>query len=275
MLAQWRKAAGRAPTTFVAMASLAFLLLCGQPALAKRFHFDPASCKHDTGHMYIALGRAVIAVPTPKQAAMLLDPLQPDASHLKAPDPAEPVGCFGNPLQSGGFGLFWSNSLTSNAPGDRKLGVPDRVRLLKTFTEPGDPDGEWDIENMERDIAKEMCRRAAVTEVLSNDLVACRMKQTLPGVPEIDWAASYTAKKGTYTTPDGRPFVVNCGPDLFSSGVDDCTVDYQLTKDVGLNYEFRPYLGSDPIPITRIISFDKSLRAIVDRAVVKGYAWPK
>lgn len=265
----------RLPAAISVLAPLAFLLLFGQPAWAEEFHFNPASCAHNTGHMYIALGRTVLTVPTPKQADMLLDPLQRDEPHLKAPDPAEPVGCFGNPLQSGSFGLFWSNSLTSNAPGDRKLGVPARVRLLRTFVNLDGPHGEWIMEKTRRDIANDECRTAAVTELLPNGLVACRTKPTRPNVPEIDWAASYIARKEIYTTPDSHPFVINCGSYLFTSGVNYCEIEYTLAPDVGVDYEFRPYLGSYPISINNIITFDKSLRSIIKHSIVRHYMWSK
>ena len=94
------------------LAALGLLLLFDHVAWAQHFHFDPASCKHNTGHMYVALGRSVIAVPARGSGVAVVNPLGPKRPHLKAPDPAEPVGCFGNPMQSGSYELFWSSTLT-------------------------------------------------------------------------------------------------------------------------------------------------------------------
>jgi hypothetical protein len=258
------------------LAPLVSLFLCGQLAWAQRFHFDPSSCKHNTGHMYVAFGRSVFV--TPAQANAVVDPLQPNAPHLKAPDPAEPAGCFGNPLQSDSYHLLGSATLTGSAPGNAKLGVPDGLELinLQMFKDWQGSGGEWILEQNERKIANKTCRIAAVQEDLSNGFHACRIKLIKPAnAPEVDWAASYIAKKNIYTTPLGRPFVINCGPLMFSNALDYCDAEYELTSDLGVYYEFRPYHTAHPISIDQIIAFDKFLRAAVEAALVKDYPWPK
>lgn len=258
------------------LAFLALLFAFGQSAWAKEFHFDPASCKHDTGHMYVALGRTVFVTPTPKQANSIVDP-NPGLPHPKPPDPTEPAGCFGNPLQSGSFGLFWSATLTGAAPGNTTLGAPDYLAIfnLNRRNRLSSQAGEWGMQRVNLRIAEDECSGSTVQEDLPNGLVACRIRPTDPKVPQADWRASYIAKKDVYTTPLGKPFVVICGPGLFSGPIGHCDVAYELNSDIGVTYNFAPYHAANPITFDKIIAFDKSLRAAIEAAVVKDYPWPK
>ena len=76
-------------------------------------------------------------------------------------------------------------------------------------------------------------------------------------------------------TPLGKPFDVNCGPGLFSSGIGQCDVAYMVNPGIGISYRFQPYKSSHPIPIDQIIAYDKLLRSAIDRALVRDYPWPE
>lgn len=259
------------------LASLVLVLLFGQSTWAKGFHFNPASCKHDTGNMYVALGWSVFVVPTPAQADSVVDP-QPDLPHPKPPDPDAPIGCFGNPLQSRSFGLLWSARLDGHAPENTKLGVPDLLELISLYNGNSErtQGGTRGQKSLERKIAEATCRRATVREDLPNGLVACRIKPVKPeNAPRKDWAASYIAKTDAYTTPLGRKFVVNCDPGLFSTGIGYCQVNYEYNNDIDVWYKFSPYNSAHPISIDHIIAFDRSLRTAIEAAMVKGYPWSK
>ncbi len=269
---------GRAGVTARLIAPLVLLLLCAQPAWAQHFHFDPASCKHDTGHMYIAFGRTVLTVPTPKQADAVVDPIHPGEAHLTAPDPTDPTGCSGNPLQSDSYASFDSITLLGAAPENTELGVPDLLLIvnLNRGVSLSAQDGAWAPQRDNHDIAEELCRTATVREQLPNGLMACRVKPTEPAnAPRVDWGASYIAKKNVYSAPLGRTFVVICSPGLYSDGIGYCNVTYQISHDIGLTYRFQPHLTTHPIPISQIIAFDKSLRVAIENAIVKNYPWPR
>ena len=251
--------------------ALAYLFQCGEPTVAEPFKFSPAACKHDTGNLYVALGRYVFATPSPTVAQLVIDPI-PASRRLKVPDPNEPVGCLGNPLQSDSHALLHSMLVES------KSRFPDLLTLYnlrRSSSAADEKDEEWMAEVSAVHIADSVCRTATLRENSANGFLGCRIKPAdSPNTRQEDWAASYISQSEGYGTPLGKPFIVNCGPGLFSNGIGQCDVAYAVKPGVGVSYRFQPYRGSHPIPIEHIIVFDKSLRLEIERALVKDYRWP-
>jgi hypothetical protein len=150
---------------------------------------------------------------------------------------------------------------------------PDLFQLFNLNGGSHSPDGGWWGEWSNRELVDSLCKRATLHEDLDNALVACRIRPADPpyGRQE-DWPASYIAKSEIYTTPLGKPFVINCGSNLLSTAIDHCDVAYAVYPDVGVSY--RPYYGVSPIPINQAITYDRSLREAVGAAIVKDYRWP-
>ena len=91
-----------------------------------------------------------------------------------------------------------------------------------------------------------------------------------------DWAAAYISDPNAYATPLGRPFIVVCGPNLYTGpAISKCEVGYSIAHGLAVGYDFQPYLGRSPIPIDHIIVLDRSIRAQIDAAIVKDFVWPK
>lgn len=272
-----RRTYQRAGTLRVALVSFVLLFgWCGS-SYAENFKFDPATCKHNAGSFfYVALGRYVFATPGAAMANVVIDPIS-ESRLLKVPDPSDPKGCFGNPLQSDSHALFHAITVEDAASGKRL--VPDLLTLYnldRGSSVAHGTDKEWPGEQSERKIAEGVCKRAASHEDLDNGLVACGIKPADPpyGRQE-DWPTSYIAKPEIYATPLGKPFVINCGSNLASTAIDHCDVAYAVYAGVGVSYRFRPYYGGNPIPINQAIKYDKSLREAIGRALVKDYPWPK
>jgi hypothetical protein len=250
------------------------IMHCGAAAELK---FDPTTCKHASESFYVALGRYVFATPSPAKASLGVDPVA-ESKLLKVPDPNDPVGCFDNPLQSNSHALLNTMAFGVSVAGYSNLLVPKVLTLynLRRGSSPGEgKPAEWPGEVMEQHIVERVCRTATVRENLANGLVACRIKPVNPpnARPE-DWTASYTTSPEVYTTPLGKPFIINCGPGL-RDGIDQCDVAYAINPGVGVSYQFQPFRGRHPIPIDQAIAYDKSLRDSIERALVKGYPWPE
>lgn len=256
---------------------LAILLLPYRACIAAEFKFDPATCKRNTGNLYVALGRYVFATPAPAKANLVIDPIE-ESRRIKVPDPSEPLGCFDNPLQSDSHALLHSTDFGAVDPGSGKPLVPDLLTFYNLRRGGPTSEGketEWPGQHYQYMRAERVCRTATIHEDLANGLMACRIKPVDPQNtrPE-DWTATYTAKSETYATPLGKPFVINCGPGLLSDGIDHCDVTYEMLKGLGVSYRFSPYRARNPIPIDQALNFDRSLRASTERALVKDYPWP-
>jgi len=250
---------------------------CSEPGLAASFKFDPAACKQKTGSFYVALGRYVFATPGATMGNVVIDPIEgvPGSIPLKVPDPSEPRGCFGNPLQSNSHSILHDIAL-KDVSGLTKRMAPDLFELINLNR--GAPsqgkDGDWQAEQFERETAEKSCKTAS-QENLEKGLLACRIKFANPpyGHQE-DWPVSYIAKSEIYTTPLGKSFVINCMSGSLSSAFGHCDVTYAMYPGVGVSYRFQPYQGRHPIPIDQMITYDRSLREAIENALVKDYPWP-
>jgi hypothetical protein len=235
--------------------------------------FDPSVCaQHADGKYYIALGRNVLGLPP--TGTVVIGNLNPGTGfdRLVPPDMGAPKGCYDNPEQLANYSFAYGLAPPGKPPG------PDLLQLFRTL--PGDARSsaggrEWPGETLQRDIAEHTCQRATVTEELPSGLTACRIKPS----PEAhldrieDWAASYIANPKIYTAPDGKTFVVPCGPGLFSGPAGQCEVAYTMAEGLGVYYRFQPYLGPTPIHIDHIIEFDRHLRQEIEAVVVRNYPW--
>jgi hypothetical protein len=103
---------------------------------------------------------------------------------------------------------------------------------------------------------------------------ACRIKPK-QDAPIEDWAADYVAPPDLYTTPTGRPFVVECDPAIHRSTVAWCNVAYVLRSGLAITYAFQPYHSPGPIPIEGVVTFDRALRKAIEGMLVEAYPWPK
>jgi hypothetical protein len=252
-------------------------LPCFGSALAANFKFDPAACKENTGSFYVALGHSVFETPGATMGNVVIDPIEddPGSKPLKAPDPNEPKGCFGNPLQSNSHSILHDIAVKDTGSGLTRHMVPDLFQLINLNRGSHSQDGEWPGERMVRDLVEDACKRTTLHEDLANGLIACRIKPANPpNARQEDWAAGYTAKPEIYLTPLGKTFDIDCGPGLFSHGIGQCDVAYAINSDVGLAYRFQPYRSGHPIPIDQIIAYDRSLREAIGNALVKNYPWP-
>jgi hypothetical protein len=235
-------------------------------ALRDEVQFNPKTCKRDSGNLYVALGTYVFAMPSEDQNKYIYLPLNETSLVLKVPDPGEPAGCWGNPFQLLGHRI--ANRLFSAsvgpAPDVLTLYRLDRSRLAESGGQ------EWLGEISQLRFANHFfdggnCREGFVQADITEQLTGCRIKlANPPKARQEDWATSYRAK--VYSTPLGRPFVVNCDALLFSDVIGSCRVAYVLMAGLGVSYNFQPYRGRLAIPIERIVDFDRSLRSLIELA---------
>lgn len=269
------------PGIAIALATCLAQILTGNPAsAASERHFDPSTCKVEAHDMfYIALGRNVLAVPN--SGTIMIDPV-PEAERLPPPDPAEPEGCAANPQQLSSYAFLYYLEAQLNA----KRGIaqathpgPDRLALYRTVhgdSVPSPDSVQWGGERLQLEEAWQACQNATLREELTNGLTVCRKKTGEEEVHIEDWRAVYTALPEVYTTPFGKAFIIGCNAMSFSYPIGgDCTVAYTVKLGLGLSYSFRRYHGPRAMPIDQVIEFDRSLRAQIEAALVKDYAWPE
>lgn len=260
---------------FIALAF--FFPIYSEPVIAASIKFDPAACKQNTGGFYVALGRYVFETPSATMGNVVIDPIEdvPGSISLKVPDPSEPKGCFGNPLQSNSHTILHDIAVKDTSGLSKRM-APLSFGLynLSRGTSSQGKDEEWAFEGLWRQMAERMCKTGS-QENLENGLLACRIKPSNPpNARQEDWAASYIAKTDVYTTPMAKPFVVYCAPGSLSSAWGYCDVGYEIYAGVGVNYRFYPYQGETPIPIDQVITYDRSLREAIGHALVRDYPWP-
>jgi hypothetical protein len=232
------------------------------------------------GKLYIALGRNVLALPTTAGIVVVEAQRNPRDNRIPPPDPGQPDGCPDNPRQLRGYAFPLASTLTL-APDEKTspnqtLGV-QYLALFRTLdgdAVPSDGDPIWPGEVLQMTRAPMSCAQATVQEDLPNGLHVCRVKPHFKDNHEADqrsWGGSYTAN--SYTTPPGRPFVINCSPLLLEAETFHCDVAYVVAPGLGIAYKFQPYLGKNIIPIAKIIDFDKELRARISAAIVPNFSW--
>jgi hypothetical protein len=248
----------------------------GADSEKREFQYDPSTCKTDAqGKLYIALGRNVLAVPTSGSVVVA----RYGDNWLKPPDPAEPMGCPGNPQQLSGYAFPYAfNAVVGNKDSafpsaHARADVLQLIRIRGNAEVPSPDDTEWRGESFQSKIAKAVCEKA-VPEELSNGFTACRLSPTDKTLRVEEWRTTYVGRSDIYTTPLNRPFVVNCDDHVYTSPVGDCGVTYVFRPDLGVTYNFRPYRSSTPLPIDKIIEFDRGLRTAITGALVENYRWP-
>jgi hypothetical protein len=256
------------------------VLLSHSAAAEERHEYDPATCNSGAqGKLYIALGRYVLATPYSKSGVYMQDPLRPGDIGLVALDPTEPMGCPGNPLQSWSYEFIYAlqaiGAVASGAGAGSNNQQADRLtlyRALRNSPSPRPDDPEWpgaDFMLLRWDMA---CKAADVHEELPNGLTACRIRPKAD-TREENWGTTYRARSDIYTTPLGKPFIVDCGPMLFQDAISHCDVAYTIMPGLGVGYRFQPYLGAHHIPIDGVIEYDRGLRTVIEGMVIKDYAW--
>nr|WP_311538757.1 hypothetical protein [uncultured Bradyrhizobium sp.] len=237
------------------------------------FRFDPGKCKQaGVSDLYIALGDIVVHLPWSSRASYFLNSIPP-AEQRMPPDASEQSGCESNPLQVWMFGSL-SGVLWRGAEAEPGVAVT-LYWNWRPQSNADDDKSEWRGEDLGLHALRGVCAKATTIEVLPNGLKACRIKPSNPPEARVeDWAATFSSDPRQYATPLGRPFVVDCGPGIFSTRIGDCEVNYAATPALGISYKFNPYHGAKPLSIDAVIGFDRNLRQRLGEATVHEYKWP-
>jgi hypothetical protein len=216
------------------------------------YHAPPKCKSGSLEHIYYSVGETVLAYPYVELT--YISPLEPSLLR-DVPDPNDELGCLGNPFQ-----------MQSLAFGTKQL----RGELFWNWRPR--PDDNWNTYGVR--LLELMCKDATIVENLPIGLKACRVKPTNPpDLPKEVWPVSYVADHEKYTTPTGKPFVVNCDGGAFILR-DPCTVGYSLRPDLGISYTFDPYKKSTPLPVDQIFDEDRKFQETFKSFVVKEFKWP-
>lgn len=252
--------------------------------------YDPSTCKTNAhGNIYIALGKYVFAFPS--SGSVLIARYGKD--WLKPPDPAEPIGCPGNPEQLTGYAFPYAYNAVVRNPDSTFANAQLSVSLLQLIhfhanADPPSPDDTaWRSEQSQLGLAESLCRGDALRrhpsagwsisqEELPSGFTACRLKHGDVEKRIEDERTGYIARADIYKTPFDRPFIVNCRDQAYTIPTgDDCRVAYVLRAGLGIIYSFNPYHEPRALPIDRVIEFDRGLRAAIVAALQDDFRWAK
>jgi hypothetical protein len=225
--------------------------------------------------VYVALGHTVFAV---EPGTPLVVQLSPDGLQkaMPPPDPRQPGGRPGNPEQV--------QSIPFQPP------LPWAAELVRPGYPTGDPDGVWGIglgvdasvirvgrpdkplkDDMtfeaDLNLAQRVCALASVHEELPSGLTACSVEPPTPSESINSRNKAYIARPGTYTTPLGKPFAINCMVRVHPRR-EWCFVKYHYSHDLIVYYDFNPVPPGAYLPIDGVIDFDRRLRDKIVQLIV-------
>lgn len=251
--------------TLVALAVVA----SASPAFAGRVDFNLSGCKDNPNRrLYVALGHTVISVPGNGYGGfMSADPKK----RLPPPDPSDPEGCPGNPLQAILYSFFITPKLPPNGPAGPSSSPAIALRVILYPTEGDDGTGkkaEWLGEGVVLEIMRSDCNSSSnkIDDQSIKGFRACLIPRKDMRTPPKDWGGVYVAHSDVYRTPLGKPFVVSCYPRIFVTK--QCQVAYD-TGSVDLSYHLPEAALYD-----RAIIFDRAVRAQIDADIDRKYKWP-
>ena len=230
------------------------------PTSVEAFDYNPAECATDPqGMVYLALGRTVLRFPAEAiDLERIFEPLWPAelAAAPPPPDPSQPPGCPGHPIQAYGF-LF-------NDKYDDPVAFPhDRLMFLQAFFDL------WETQPLDQQWYDYTCAQQGLREELPNGLVACYWPPDDRAMPRAYWPARYRARPEVYATPLGRPFILDCLMGNPRSGSRACLARYRIDETVTVAYR----VNAQNVPFDTILDYDRSLRATFEAARVADYMW--
>jgi hypothetical protein len=246
-----------------ALAAVVVGVPLAESASADEFEYDSSHCTPDAkGFVYLEIGREVFR--WPQEELTVIGDLPPElkAAAPQPPDPDEPEGCPGHPIQGRSFSFAYSYKaiLENTANPTYPPGAPSLLRLFSVTED------YWGLQPSTEQAFHSTCDRWQIRVQLPEGLTGCKVPTTDSQIPPEEWATYYEASSTEYTAPFGRPFIVSCHGAV---RIMLCNVRYKLLPTVNMRYEFE----LRRIPIEQIISYDRSLRDRVFSALVRDHSW--
>ena len=229
-------------------------------ANAEPFDYNPAECATDPqGMVYLALGRTVLRLPEEMLDLRIiggkLSIVDPSAM-APPPDPLEPEGCPGNPVQSLSF------RLSSRLQDPTQFLFETALLTAERFDVSGD-------EPIAEQWYRVTCERHGLESVLPNGLIGCAWPPDDPDVPRAYWPTRYRARPEIHSTPVGRPFIVDCWLGHVATASQFCFVRYRFAEAAALYYQVNVQL----VPISEIVAFDRGLQSLLAAALMRDFRW--
>lgn len=244
--------------------------LMSPQALAQWVKFDTSACKQQAhGMFYLALGQNVLKIPQITLGGfMRLDPQH----RLVPPDPLQPEGCPGNPLQVQLY--HFDIALVENSRSKSRIDFQLPITLYRTvrYDWPDTNIPEWVAEDAILKWANKACE-VGVSEDKGKEFRSCLASPLGRKTPEEDWGGVYVAKPDVYRTPLGYAFVIDCEPGQLTAGWSRCDVTYALRPELGLSYHIRPFAKFAKIRFENAITLDQQIRARLNSMLIAPYSW--
>lgn len=252
-------------SVLASLIAVAMTLPVGPPhARADRLTYDPTRCAIDPEDtVSIALGRTVLRIPMDVLTYISALPPEERGDAPSPPDPSEPQGCPGHPIQGFHFALAYGHTAEPASSQDpaRLPAVLERVWIVAVRS------GLTGSQSSAEDRFQQRCESYGIRDVLPNGLMRCYRPPADRTTPREDWTVQYQAPPHVYAAPFGRPFVVDCWTPW--RGVRQCDVNYRLFAAVNLTYRF----NGRRIAIADIIDIDRALRARLEAARATDFEW--
>lgn len=221
-----------------------------------------SSCTDSSNEfLYLSLGDLVFRWPAARPPMFeKLDRKFDSIADPLPPIPTDAYGCPGNPLPVGSLGLDVAADGTVLPSKEGAAAFVKLVRLLPTG-----------LSRFHSAIHEESFQMICDGEHVITPQGMLRCNSGKPRdpeeKPELDGRilTYFKLMPDLYTDPSGDPMYVRC-PDLRPP---QCQVDYVVSDDIVVGYEFRP----QQIDVSRLVEFDRSLRALIETARVRDFAW--
>ena len=231
----WRRKAG--PASLALVIPIVWLA-CTAPATGQSvgtFTFDSGSCREDTQEtVYVTLFGTVLRLPM--DHLHRISALHPTNAHRVPParDPAEPLGCPGNPLPGSVFvvsiptpeGLTFSTSDAASTRFREGVIPVGRLAIRAARTD------FFGTQESNQRRAQNTCE-VGIVRVINEDLLECLIQSDNEIFTRDQWSGDYITDLTFYSMPFGGPFVVSC---LLGRPVRDCRVSYKLYDTVNVTY---------------------------------------
>lgn len=216
--------------------------------------FDPSKCSRDAeGMVYFAIRTRVFRQPVANLTYIMGNPWAGERS-LPPPNPTDPLGCPGRPIQAnGGYDL----SQLSALPGARSRSpYADNISLAISG-------GSYSF--TESRIFPLLCLKYSGRDTSISGFLGC--KKPFRCGKDIAYRTS------SYTAPDGENITLFCrvGIDC-SEDANECDGGYKLYNNPDLNITFK--FERSRLPIDQWQAADQEMRRRFHAAEVINYPWP-
>ena len=228
-------------------------LIAPARAESRRIPYDPSKCATDAHDMvYFAVGRLVFRQPEWNLRYIAGGSKEYLAALPKPPQPDEPEGCPGHPIQGGAFDIFPWSAPPGEAANAATAYADSLYLIVNDGNRPTSENGLFAL----------VCKSYGLRDNGVAGFDGCKK----PFHCDEDVAYQTTE----YEAPVGGKVALFCRVAADCSGIPSvCDGGYQIKKNFVVNFSFR----TARLPIVQFIAADRELRRRIDLSEITDFKW--